>query len=514
MEKTKRGGWRFRGLYWRVAVSYFLVTLLAALTIEAATTVGPFLRDVQQVQRTPLLRLLERSEAPHVAAYLEQTPPDQIALQRWLSGTLFDDISDAQPSFMAVVDQHGQALAAAFCSSSKDLASATGHCAAADAVQSAAPLAPAPIQTTIFAALGGAQKPGDAITPGPNKQLVLTVPVMRNDGQILGALVVFIQGPLEVGAAQTISISNAGELASIFLDNLQPAGFYFILLATALGTITGVLISRGITRRLQRMTVAAAAWSQGEFQVAVRDPSRDELGQLAQDLNRMAEQLKTLLATRQELAVVMERNRLARELHDSVKQHVFANALLIHSARKVFARDPDKAQAYLAEAEELAGQAQQELIDLIRALRPAALADKGLVEVLEDYTADWSRRMGIAVDMRVQGARTTPLDIEEALFRMTQEALANAARHSNAGQVEIRLAWTDEQICLTIQDDGKGFAAQRAEGKGMGLVTMRERVEALRGTLVIASSASGTRIEASIPLTLARADESVEALYE
>jgi len=511
---TKRERWRFGGLYWRVTVSYFLVTLLAALTIEAAVTISPFLQDVQQAGRVSLFDMLEQREAPQVAPYLEQMPPDQSAMQCWISGSFFDAISYSRPSFVAIVDQHGQALAAALCGSSKDLTNTTGHCSAADAAQAAAALAPSSTQAAIFAALAGDQKPADTMSFSPNKQMVIAVSILGQDGQIRGALVIFVQGALEIEANHPISFSTVGELVSIFLRDLQPAAFYFILLATVIGTVTGVLLSGGITRRLRRITQAAGAWSQGDFQAAVRDPSRDEVGQLAQDLNRMAEQLQTLLATRQELAVVEERNRLARELHDSVKQHVFANALLIRAARKVFTRDPDKAQGYLAEAEELAGQTQQELIDLIRALRPAAIADKGLVEVLEAYTADWSRRMGIAVDVRVQGARTTPLDIEEALFRLTQEALANVARHSNAGQVEVHLAWTEDHLALTIEDDGDGFAVQRAEGKGMGLATMRERVEALRGTLAISSSADGTRVEALVPLAPASAPEPVEVLHE
>jgi two-component system, NarL family, sensor histidine kinase LiaS len=151
---------------------------------------------------------------------------------------------------------------------------------------------------------------------------------------------------------------------------------------------------------------------------------------------------------------------------------------------------------------------------LIRALRPAALADKGLVAVLQEYTTDWSRRMGIGVDVRVQGERTTPLEIEEALFRVIQEALANVARHSDAEKVEVQLAWTGGQIFLAIQDDGKGFGTTHVEGKGLGLANMRERVEGLDGTLMISSSPGGTRVEACIPLAQALSHKTAEVGYE
>src|SRR5258708_1445202 len=357
--------------------------------------------------------------------------------------------------------------------------------------------------------------------------ILIAVPIYVNGigkGLIAGALVAVVSLRGNVNGAPTPSGSSVlsstpapsgfSQFPSIFWNHLQAGGLYFILLASVVGTLTGLLITRNLTRRLRRITQTAEAWSKGEFAVEVRDPTRDEIGQLGQDLNRMAEQVRTLLVTRQELAVVEERNRLARELHDSVKQQVFASALLIRAARKVLSRDPRKAQAHLLEAEGLATETQQALIDLIRALRPAALADKGLGAVLHEYTTDWSRRMGIGVDVRIQGERTTPLEIEEALFRVIQEALANVARHSDAEQVEVQLAWTREQVSLAIQDNGKGFETTHVEGKGLGLANMRERVEGLDGTLAISSSPGGTCVEACIPLALANPHKTAEVVDE
>src|SRR5262249_9714563 len=152
---------------------------------------------------------------------------------------------------------------------------------------------------------------------------------------------------------------------------------------------------------------AAEAWSHGEFAVEVHDPTHDEIGQLGQDLNGMASQLHTLLATREQLAAIEERNRLARDLHDSVKQNGFATALLVGAAPRHLPLDALPAQSSLAEAEALAEQTRQELTTLIRELRPASLDDKGLAVVLSDYAADWSRRMGITASMHVQGERIT-----------------------------------------------------------------------------------------------------------
>jgi signal transduction histidine kinase len=285
-----------------------------------------------------------------------------------------------------------------------------------------------------------------------------------------------------------------------FFDNQTNGTFLIIAVIALIGVVTGALISANLRGRIVRIAAAAQAWSQGDFSSPVRDRSSDELGQLARDLNRMAEQIQTLLASRQALAVVEERNRVARDLHDTVKQHVFANALLVRAARKQLDRDPDAARARLEEAEQLAEQTQQELINLIGALRPAALADKGLMGMLRAYTEEWSQRNGISVDLRAQGERLTPLDVEGACYRVAQEALTNVARHSGASHVEIQLAWTDESLEMTIRDDGQGFVVEESGGQGLGLASMRERVEALGGALTISSGASGTRLEARAPL--------------
>ncbi len=294
--------------------------------------------------------------------------------------------------------------------------------------------------------------------------------------------------------------SGVSLFLSIFWNHLQGGGLYFILIASVVGTLTGLLIMRNVTRRLHRITQAAQAWSKGEFAVEVRDPSRDEIGQLGNDLNSMAEQLHTLLVTREELATIEERNRLARDLHDSIKQNVFATALLVGAARTYLPPDMLPAQTYLAEAEALAEQTRQELTAVIYELRPARLEDKGLAVVLREYAEEWSGRMGIAVAMHVQGERVIALDIEEALFRVAQESLANIAHHSGAEHVTIQLAWDGSQVRLTITDDGTGFDVAHANGRGVGLASMRERMAAHNGTLALSSAASETRVEATIPL--------------
>jgi signal transduction histidine kinase len=194
------------------------------------------------------------------------------------------------------------------------------------------------------------------------------------------------------------------------------------------------------------------------------------------------------LAQRQlhDLAVAEERNRLARDLHDSVKQQVFAATMQLGAARVLLQHDPQPAHAHVVEAEQLAQQAGAELSLLIHELRPVALGDNGLAEALHAYSTDWSRQTGIAAAVQAQGERRLPPATEHALLRVTQEALANVARHSQATVVAIELAYTAAAVTLRIADNGYGFDVGTTR-KGVGLDSMRERIEGLGGRVLVES---------------------------
>ena len=483
--------WRPGGLSWRLAMSYLLVTLVAALTLEITLTLVQLVRETQQSSASSQASALGKQDVTLVAPYLEQTTPDTEALRYWLT---FEVISrNAQRTQLVVVLDHQQrVIASASCDQLELLSSGSKDCATTAASRASTYLAQPRIRSTIQRVM---TSPGEAAGTTSDGKNFIVAAVPGQTKQVIGELVAVFSGQ-----ALAPATTGPGALLASFWNFWQPAGIYFLLLAILLGTVTGILISRNLVRRLNRIARAASAWSRGEFQVVVRDRSRDELGQLAGDLNSMAEQLKSLLSARQALAVVEERNRLARELHDSVKQQMFTSALLVRAARKLFPRDPEGAQQHLIQAEELSEQVQQELSAAIQALRPAVLEDLGLTMVLQDYARDWSQRVGIVVDVRMQGERTTPLQIEEALFRVAQEGLANVARHSRASGVMIQLTWNEEEVGLNICDNGQGFDTARTVRKGLGLVSMRERVEALHGRLSIASSEEGTTVEAHVPL--------------
>lgn len=217
---------------------------------------------------------------------------------------------------------------------------------------------------------------------------------------------------------------------------------------------------------------------------------RDRNQQLVEELQAAQQKLR-------ELAVIEERNRLARDLHDSVKQQVFAVSMQLGAARALL-NEANPAYSPVTEAEQLARQAGAELTTLIRQLRPPNLESKTLPEALQEYVTDWSRQNGIAADLKVDGLSSISLAGDETLFRVAQEALANVARHSNARHVIVELANQEDEIVLRVEDDGVGFELDQIE-KGVGLDSMRERLEAIGGRLSISSgSSNGTRVMAAV----------------
>jgi len=218
--------------------------------------------------------------------------------------------------------------------------------------------------------------------------------------------------------------------------------------------------------------------------------------ELAREHNqRLIEELKSTQKKLQELAVVDERNRLARELHDSVKQQVFAISMQL-SAAKTSLTESDKAFASVTQAERLAQQAGAELTTLIHELRPPSLERKNLSAALKEYVLDWSLQNDVAVEAKVEEELSALENVEQALFRVAQEALSNVARHSNASKVSVTLAGKNDEIILTVEDNGAGFDSED-ETRGVGLASMRERLESVGGRLDLTSQRKkGTRVVA------------------
>lgn len=208
----------------------------------------------------------------------------------------------------------------------------------------------------------------------------------------------------------------------------------------------------------------------------------------------------------QQLAVLEERNRLARDLHDSVTHALFSMSLISQALPTLIDRDIARARERIDRLNELGRGALAEMWALIFELRPAALEEQGLSVALTTHAAAFESREGIAVDLQIEADHRLPNQIEEAVFRVAQEALHNVAKHARATRVTVRLTVSPDELDLLVQDDGTGFdaAAQAAARRTLGLTSMRERAVLLGGDCTIASApAHGTTIRLRLPVPVA-----------
>ena len=200
-----------------------------------------------------------------------------------------------------------------------------------------------------------------------------------------------------------------------------------------------------------------------------------------------------------------ERSALARELHDSVAQHLAAVLLQLSAAARD-STDPLVAER-LREARDSTEYALDEARALSHALHPGVLDDLGLEAALRKLARDSSSGNGVDVDVyfSTQAARL-PRDVEGVLYRIAQEAIRNATTHASARRVRVSVRQNDDEATLSVHDDGVGFDLAEAEARraGMGLTSMRERVDLLDGRLEInTAKGSGTTISATVPLDVA-----------
>jgi two-component system NarL family sensor kinase len=212
-----------------------------------------------------------------------------------------------------------------------------------------------------------------------------------------------------------------------------------------------------------------------------------------------------LAAEGRELAVLEERTRLAREIHDTLAQQLTAIVLQLEAAEAYAERSPGRAHTLVITARDLARSALQEARRSVWDLRPAPLEATGLVAALDREVRRWSQNSGIAGRLRADRL-PSPLPLapaaEVGLLRIVQEALSNAARHSGATTVDVAVARRDGALELTVQDDGCGFDAEVGPQPGsFGLVGMNERARLAGGSLEVSTAPGhGTRVTARLPL--------------
>jgi signal transduction histidine kinase/PAS domain-containing protein len=205
----------------------------------------------------------------------------------------------------------------------------------------------------------------------------------------------------------------------------------------------------------------------------------------------------------EQLAVLEERQRLARELHDSVTQALYSVTLYADAARMAFSAQKWEALgSNLQEVRNMAREAMYDMRLLVFELRPFMLETEGLASALRARLAAVEGRSGLKTQVFVEEERRLPIVIEEELYRIAQEGLNNVVKHAEATQVQIQLKYDENTVLLEMIDDGKGFEPETvSQSGGFGLQGIQERVQQLGGTLKIESVPfSGTRLSVRIPL--------------
>ncbi|MBV6466336.1 MAG: hypothetical protein PGMFKBFP_01645 [Anaerolineales bacterium] len=243
--------------------------------------------------------------------------------------------------------------------------------------------------------------------------------------------------------------------------------------------------------RGDRLGVLVIVGSQGgafsTAQLALFQSIADQLG--------VAVENARLFARSEQAAVTAERNRLARDLHDAVTQTLFSSSMIADVLPKIWERNPDEGRRRLEELRQLTRGALSEMRTLLVELRPAALADTDLGDLLEHQVNAFIARTRLQVGFERSVSYNPPVEVKEAFYRIAQEAFNNIARHAEAAQVRVRLDGEPMKMDLTIQDDGVGFDAQTLEHEGLGLGIMRERARSIGARLeVVSRPGRGTRL--------------------
>jgi signal transduction histidine kinase len=294
------------------------------------------------------------------------------------------------------------------------------------------------------------------------------------------------------------------------MHGLTPKVGYRWVGATTLIVATLLLVGLGWAVGLPLVLVQAAAYLMiAEYVASLRraETAITESQRLLHELQTAHEQLETFTTQVQELAVAAERSRLARDLHDSVTQSLYSLTLFTQAAREhASSGDVESASQNLTRIADTAGQALKEMRLLVYELRPSVLGDVGLPVALQNRLEAVEDRSAVDARLSVElpGDLLLPERLEEALYRIAQEALNNTLKHAQAKTVTVSLTQPPDGmgLVLSIADDGRGFDLGDAMDRGgQGLCSIEERVRDLGGSLrVDTAPGRGTTIEVRVHL--------------
>lgn len=298
-----------------------------------------------------------------------------------------------------------------------------------------------------------------------------------------------------------------------------PAMGLFLGMSVVVGACVAIYVGfhsiGNLRERIDYLSVVITQYAHGNYESRVFFTEKDELTRFGKEINelgerlenqvkslqRMADEKSELARTAHHSAVIEERQRLARDLHDAISQQLFALSMMSEAALKQFDRNPALAKEQLADIVQAANQSQAEMRALLLHLRPVHLSGDSLAEGLRKLVTEIREKNGIDIDLEVTKDIALSDTIEEHVFRIIQEALSNIIRHARASEVKLELHKKRRELFVYISDNGIGFDPN-ASGKktSYGLKTMRERAEEIGGTFQVRSQENeGTYIAIKVP---------------
>lgn len=289
------------------------------------------------------------------------------------------------------------------------------------------------------------------------------------------------------------------------------------------GSLYGLYHALRLKMRLDKLRDTLLMWEKGNWSQAAPQWGNDEWSRLGEQIDRIGKKWEDQISSLQRLstnnaqlaeqaritAIIEERQRLARELHDAVSQQLFAISMTATAVGRTFDNNPARAKRQVELIEEMSSVAQSEMRALLLHLRPVYLEGKRLSQGLQELIRELQAKIPMEITLDMDDDLRLLKGVENHIFRIVQESLSNTLRHAKAEKMEIRIIQKIDSVRVTLKDDGIGFELNETKQASYGLSTMRERTNELGGTIqYITAPGKGTRIEIVIPIVTLNTEES------
>ena len=476
------------------ALSFLIIETLLLVLLMVALGFNPLRQDTA-VYNDIIAPVLIDDIRPITMAYLRNQPVDSAALQADLEQILGLDPLETSDSPYEI-----EQFASVFVlDAQQNLLASTPHYTALppngrffDPTLLTGDDGLVPLITAVFAGDTSYDQPymhetSDAL------YLVFVTPLAAEDDRLLGVEVVIARTPTRA----TILLLVLGVIVGGLI--------IFSLAAAMMGTLFGWRTARRLSGRLAHLSQISAAWGQGDFEQQIEDNEADEIGELGENLNRVAVDLQTLLADREQVAALEERERMARELHDTLAQGVVGLVLQLEAVKHYLSEgEVAESQLIVTEATTQARDALRQARAAIDDLRAEALFAPDFIAVVTRRTQKFSasNNLSVELDTQLPDSLLLPSPISLHAQRALAEMLANVARHAEATTVYVTLWLKDGCMLIEVADNGAGFDVETAVRPGhYGLIGLKERARLTGGHFSINSSpTSGTTALLHLPL--------------